>query len=90
MRACLAAKQKLLYFKAENLVGASIKIGDLRALQNNDLEQRLRSLILELNIEHRKVISTGVASKTVKIREMRHTIARIYTILNERRRGAVS
>lgn len=41
-------------------------------------------LVLELNIEQRKIASTGVSSKVVKTKEIRRTIARINTILKER------
>lgn len=61
---------------------------DLRALQPNELELRLKELALQLNIERRKVASTGVSSKVVKIREMKRIIARINTIVGERARGA--
>ena len=40
--------------------------------------------MLELNIEKRKTVSTGVSSKVFKNREIRRTIARINTVLNER------
>jgi large subunit ribosomal protein L29 len=65
-----------------------IKAKELRSLSAGDLENRERDLALELNIERRKVASTGVASKTAKTREIRRTIARIKTIQNERKRGA--
>lgn len=48
------------------------------------MKNNLDQLVLELNIESRKVQSTGVASKQIKTREMRRTIARIKTILKER------
>jgi ribosomal protein L29 len=48
------------------------------------LKTTLNQLVLELNIEKRKIASTGVSSKVVKTREIRRTIARINTILKER------
>ncbi len=61
-----------------------MKIKDLRALPDAALKNKLNELTLDLNIEKRKVASTGVASKKIKLREMRRTIAQIYTILRER------
>ncbi len=61
-----------------------MKIKDLRALPNETLKSRLNELMLDLSIEKRKVASTGVASKKVKLREMRRTIAQINTLLKER------
>ncbi len=65
-----------------------IRIRDIRALPDNALKGKLNELNLELAIERRKVASTGVASKVVKTREIKRSIARIKTILNERKRGA--
>jgi ribosomal protein L29 len=62
----------------------TIKVKDIRALSNDSLQTTLNQLVLELNIEKRKTASTGVASKVVKTREIRRTIARINTILKER------
>ncbi|MCL5679965.1 MAG: 50S ribosomal protein L29 [Candidatus Marsarchaeota archaeon] len=61
-----------------------IKIKDIRALQDNALKTKMGELNLELAIEKRKVAATGVSSKVVKIREMKKTIAKIKTVLNER------
>lgn len=61
-----------------------IKIKDIRAMQDNALKTRIGELNLELAIEKRKIASTGVSSKVVKIREMKRTIAKIMTVLNER------
>ncbi len=35
-------------------------------------------------IEKRKIASTGVSSKSIKLRSMRRTVARIKTLLSER------
>ena len=53
-------------------------------MSNDSLKETKTQLLLELNIEGRKISSTGVASKTVKKQEIRKTIARINTILKER------
>jgi large subunit ribosomal protein L29 len=58
---------------------------DMRALPADSLEGKLKELRLELAVEKRKVASTGVASKVVKTREIRRTIARILTIINEKK-----
>lgn len=61
-----------------------IKKKDIRALSDDNLKTTLDQLVLELNIEKRKIASTGVSSKVVKTKEIRRTIARINTILKER------
>jgi len=61
-----------------------IKVNDIRALSEDSLKTTLNQLVLELNIERRKIASTGVSSKVVKTKEIRRTIARIKTVLNER------
>ena len=65
-----------------------IKVSEIRTLSDGALKSKLNELSLELGIEKRKIASTGVASKVVKTREIRHTIARIKTILKEREKGA--
>ena len=61
---------------------------ELRLLSNDALSARLGELRLEIAVERRKIASTGVSSKKVKLKEMKKTIARVMTILKER--GAVS
>ncbi|MCL5092893.1 MAG: 50S ribosomal protein L29 [Candidatus Marsarchaeota archaeon] len=56
----------------------------MRALTSDNLKSKLDELRIELAIEKRKVASTGVASKVVKTKDIKRTIARINTILNER------
>ncbi len=63
---------------------SEIKIQELRSLSENALKSKLGELQLELSIEKRRVASTGVASKVIKTREIRRTIARINTLLNQR------
>ena len=66
-----------------------IRAQEIRALPDAALKTKLTELTLELGIEKRKIAATGVASKVVKTRELRRSIARIKTIMNERKRGAV-
>ena len=61
-----------------------MKIKDLRSLQNEALMAKLAELRLDSAIERRKIAATGVASKKVKIKEIRRTVAQILTLLNER------
>ncbi len=61
-----------------------MKIKDLRSLSSEALKAKLSELRLESGIERRKIASTGVASKQVKIGEIKRTIAQILTLLNER------
>ncbi len=53
-------------------------------MPDSALKTRLGELQLELGIERRKVAATGVASKVTKAKNIKKTIARILTILNER------
>ena len=62
----------------------TMKIKELRALSNEALVAKLSELKLDSGIEKRKIVSTGVSSKQVKLREMKRTIAQILTLLNER------
>ena len=61
-----------------------MKIKDLRSLSSEALKAKLSELRLEAGIERRKIASTGVSSKQVKIGEIKRTIAQILTLLNER------
>ncbi len=61
-----------------------MKINDLRALSTEALNGKLRDLRLDMGIEKRNIASTGVASKKIKIREMKKTAAQILTLLKER------
>jgi ribosomal protein L29 len=62
----------------------NIKVKEIRSLPDTALKTKLNELALELGIENRKIAATGVASKVVKTREIKRTIARIKTILKER------
>ncbi|MDE1823668.1 MAG: 50S ribosomal protein L29 [Candidatus Micrarchaeota archaeon] len=61
-----------------------MRIKDLRSLSNEALIAKLGELRLETGIEKRRIASTGVASKKIKTREMRRTVAQILTILREK------
>jgi len=61
-----------------------MKIKELRSLSNDALKAKLDEVRLDLSIEKRRIASTGVASKKVKVRELRRTIAQILTLLRER------
>lgn len=61
-----------------------MKIKTLTAMSNEALVAKLGELKLDASIENRKIAATGVASKKIKIREIRRTIAQILTILNQR------
>ncbi len=65
-----------------------MKIKDLRALSTEALNGKLKDLKLDLAIEKRNISSTGVASKKIKLKEMKRTVAQILTLLKER--GAAS
>lgn len=61
-----------------------MKIRDLRALSDEALKAKLKDVRLDLGIEKRNIASTGVASKKIKSKEMKRTIAQILTLLKER------
>ena len=61
-----------------------INIKELRGLSDSALGAKEKELALELSIERRKIASTGVSSKVIKVRSIKRTIAKINTILNER------
>lgn len=48
------------------------------------LKNRRQQLALDLSIEKRKIASTGVQSKKVKVKELRRTMAQILTLLKEK------
>jgi ribosomal protein L29 len=53
-------------------------------LNEDTLKSRLRDIELQLSVEKRKIASTGVSSKVIKVRELRRTRARIKTIMKEK------
>ncbi|MDE1822987.1 MAG: 50S ribosomal protein L29 [Candidatus Micrarchaeota archaeon] len=61
-----------------------MRIKDLRSLSTEALQAKLGELRLETGIEKRRIASTGVASKKIKMKEMRRTVAQILTILKEK------
>ncbi|MDE1860198.1 MAG: 50S ribosomal protein L29 [Candidatus Micrarchaeota archaeon] len=61
-----------------------MRIKEVRALSNDALQARIKEIRLEMGIEKKSIAATGVASKKVKIREMRRTLAKMLTILGER------
>ncbi len=61
-----------------------MKIMDARKMSDDELKSRVDELRLDLGIEKRKIASTGVASKKIKTREMKRSIAQALTVLKER------
>ncbi|MEM0159423.1 MAG: 50S ribosomal protein L29 [Candidatus Micrarchaeaceae archaeon] len=57
---------------------------EIRNMSNDALLSKLEDLRLELGIEKRKIAATGVASKKIKTREMKRSIAQILTVLGQR------
>ncbi|MEM4662579.1 MAG: 50S ribosomal protein L29 [Candidatus Diapherotrites archaeon] len=62
-----------------------MKASELRALSNEDLANKLASLKRELSKEKAIVASGTRSEKPSKIRNLRRDIARILTIINERK-----
>lgn len=64
-----------------------MKPADIRQKTDDELEEQLTELRREaLNLRFQK--SSGQLEATSRVRAVRHDIARITTILNERRRAA--
>jgi len=61
-----------------------MKIKELRSLSDDALKAKLDEVRLDLSIEKRRIASTGVSSKKVKVRELKRTVAQILTLLRER------
>ena len=61
-----------------------MRIKDLRLMSAEALKSKKQQLALDMSIEKRKIASTGVQSKKVKVRELRRTMAQILTLLKEK------
>jgi len=66
---------------------AVVKKKDLRAMGEGELKEKKQELETELSRERGAIASGTRAENPGKVREMRRTIARINTILNERSRS---
>jgi len=64
----------------------AIQASDLRELHNDELQTRLRESKEEL-FNLRFQMATGQLDNNRRLRDVRHDIARIYTILRERELG---
>jgi len=64
----------------------AIQTSDLRELHNDELQTRLRESKEEL-FNLRFQMATGQLDNNRRLRDVRHDIARIYTILRERELG---
>ena len=62
-----------------------IKPGELRAKETSELEELLKEFRTELIVLRHKA-SVGVLENPGRLRELKRNIARILTILNEKRR----
>lgn len=69
---------------------AIIKKKDLRAMGEGELRDKKQELETELSRERGAIASGTKAENPGKIKEMKRTIARINTILNERNRSKLS
>jgi len=68
---------------------AKTSMTDLRGLSRKDLESQVLGLKQEL-FGLRFQSATGQLENTSRLREVRHDIARIYTVLQERTLGIVA
>ena len=66
---------------------AIIKKKEMKNLSNDELKEKLQELSIELSSEKAAIASGTRAENPGRVREIRKTIARILTILNQRGAG---
>ncbi len=64
-----------------------MKVKEIRELSNEEIEAKLKESKEELfNLRFQQ--ATGTLEKPSRIRDLRHTVARMKTVLNERKKDA--
>lgn len=64
-----------------------MKVKEIRQLSNEEIEEKLKECKEELfNLRFQQ--ATGNLEKPSRIRDLRHTVARMKTVLNERKKDA--
>ena len=64
-----------------------MKVKEIRQLSNEEIEEKLKESKEELfNLRFQQ--ATGTLEKPSRIRDIRHTVARMKTVLNERKKDA--
>ncbi|MCE4623543.1 MAG: 50S ribosomal protein L29 [Caldisphaeraceae archaeon] len=63
-----------------------LRPSDIRKMSDDELEKNLRDLISDLTVLRHKAY-TGSLDNPARIRQVRKNIARILTIMNERKGG---
>lgn len=63
---------------------AILKTAEIRDLDDSELNEKMRDMKQELVQEKGQIETGGFAENPGRIKEMRRTIARIKTVLNER------
>ncbi|HEX59692.1 MAG TPA: 50S ribosomal protein L29 [Methanomicrobia archaeon] len=66
---------------------AILKMDEIRKMSDAELREELRELSMELLRERTKIAAGGALENPGRVREIRRTIARIKTVLEERRRA---
>ena len=62
-----------------------MKVKEIRQLSNEEIEEKLKESKEELfNLRFQQ--ATGTLEKPSRIRDLRHTVARMKTVLNERKK----
>lgn len=62
-----------------------MKVKEIRQLSNEEIEEKLKENKEELfNLRFQQ--ATGTLEKPSRIRDLRHTVARMKTVLNERKK----
>ncbi|MDF2957333.1 MAG: Ribosomal protein L29 [Candidatus Alkanophagales archaeon MCA70_species_1] len=66
---------------------AILRMDEIRKMSDAELREELRELSMELLRERTKIAAGGALENPGRVREIRRTIARIKTVLEERRRA---
>ena len=64
-----------------------LRISEIRKMSNEEREKRLTELRAELARMRTMVKAGGAVDNPSRIRELKRTIARILTVINEERKG---
>jgi len=66
---------------------ALLKMDEIRKMSDAELREELRELGIDLLRERTKIAAGGALENPGRVKEIRRTIARIKTVLRERRGG---
>ncbi len=64
---------------------AILRTDDIRNMNENELKEKIRDMKTEIMEERGQIETGGFADNPGRIKEMKRTIAKIKTVLNERK-----